>query len=102
MVEADVPDGIGGFTHGWTEGTAFIAAIVKDRTAPETVAERESVAETYTVTVPVDLGLKFHDVFKRVSDGQVFRVTSNIIDSRTPGVASFQFGQVSAERWVLA
>lgn len=102
MDKRSVPDGIGGFTYEWTEGAQFIAAIVKDNTLEARVAEKEGVTEVYTVTVGKDLPLGYHDVFKRLSDGAVFRVTSNVTDSKTPGVASFQFGQVTAERWELA
>ena len=45
--------------------------------------------------------LQFHDVFRRLSDGYVFRVTDNIQDSETPARATFQIGQVHAERWDL-
>ena len=102
MDKTTTPDGIGGFTPRWTEGAAFSAAIVKDNTTEAVVAEHEGVTEVYTVTFAKTLPMAYHDVFKRVSDGQVFRVTSNVIDSRTPSVASFQFGQVKAERWVLS
>ena len=102
MDKVSVPDGIGGFTHEWTDGAEFLAAIVKDNTMQAKVAEKQGVTEVFTVTVPKTVALDFHDVFKRKSDGAVFRVTSNITDSKTPRVASFQFGQVSAERWVLA
>ena len=102
MDKTSVPDGIGGFTHSWVEGAAFQAAIVKDNTMEARIAEKEGVTEVYTVTVSKTLPLEFHDVFKRVTDGAIFRVTSNVTDSKTPSVASFQFGQVSAERWELA
>ena len=97
-----VPDGIGGFTHEWVEGATFSAAIVKDNTLEARVAEKEGVTEVYTVTTDKALELDYHDVFRRLSDGQVFRVTSRITDSKTPSVASFAFGQVNAERWELA
>lgn len=102
MDKTTVADGIGGFTHQWVEGAGFMAAIVKDNTMQARIAEQEGVTELYTVTVDKNIELDFHDVFKRVSDGQIFRVTSNITDAKTPSVASFQFGQVTAERWVLA
>ena len=102
MDKATAADGIGGFTNTWTEGAPFQAAIVKDSTMEATVAEHEGVTEVYTVTVGKSLPLAFHDVFKRLSDGAVFRVTSNVTDSKTPKTATFQFGQVRAERWVLA
>ena len=102
MDKASVPDGIGGFTYTWTEGAAFDAAIVKDNTLEARVAEKDGVTEVYTVTVAKTLPLGYHDVFKRKSDGQIFRVTSNVTDSKTPATATFAFGQVTAERWELA
>ena len=102
MDKVSVPDGIGGFTHEWEEGAPFSAAIVKNTTLEAKIAEKEGVTELYTVTVSKSLPLDYHDVFKRLSDGAIFRVTSNITDSKTPSVATFAFGQVSAERWVLS
>lgn len=96
-----VSDGLGGFTHEWTEGAKFRAAVIKDNTLSARVAEKQGVTEVYTVTVDKGLLLQYHDVFRRISDGAVFRVTSNITDSETPTVATFQIGQVTAERWEL-
>ena len=94
-----VADGLGGFTTVWTDGATFDAAIIKDDTMQARVAEKQGVTEVYTVTVDKSLPLAYHDVFRRNSDGAT--LTSNIIDSKTPAVASFQFGQVTAERWEL-
>lgn len=102
MDKTSTPDGIGGFVHSWQEGARFVAAIVKDSSMQARIAEKDGVTELYTITVSKNLPLEYHDVFKRRSDGAIFRVTSNITDSKTPGVASFQFGQVTAERWTLA
>lgn len=96
-----VPDGLGGFKPTWVDGAEFQAAIVKDSTLAARVAEKQGVTEIYTITVNRGLVLQYHDVFRRVSDGAVFRVTSNITDSETPDVATFQIGQVTAERWEL-
>lgn len=102
MDEVKVPDGEGGFTTAWQEGAEFEAAIVKDTGLEARIAEKDGLTNTYTVTTPVDAALEFHDVFKRKSDGQVFRVTSNGDDKRTPPAASFEFEQVSAEEWGLS
>lgn len=96
-----VSDGLGGFTTEWTEGAEFRAAVIKDSSLAARVAEKQGVTEVYTVTVDKGLQLQHHDVFRRLSDGYVFRVTSNIRDSETPRVATFQIGQVTAERWEL-
>ena len=97
-----VSDGLGGFTTQWVDGAGFRAAVVKDSTMEARVAEKQGVTELYTVTVDKGLSLQYHDVFRRESDGAVFRVTSNVVDSETPAVATFQIGQVTAERWELA
>ena len=96
-----VPDGLGGFTYEWTEGATFRAAVTKDSSLAARVAEKQGVTELYTVTVDKGITLQFHDVFRRESDGYVFRVTSNVTDSQTPERATFQIGQVTAERWAL-
>ena len=102
MNKAKVPDGEGGFTTAWQEGAGFDAAIVKDTSLEARIAEKDGLTNTYTVTTSANAALEFHDVFKRKSDGQVFRVTSNGDDKRTPPVASFEFEQVSAEEWSLS
>lgn len=96
-----VPDGQGGTISAWVDGAEFDAAIVKDNSIEARVAEKQGVTEVYTVTVNKNVQLDYHDVFRREEDGAVFRVTSNIDDSKTPKVATFQFGQVTAEKWVL-
>ena len=91
----------GGYDYQYEDGVAFDAAIVKDRTLAARVAEKEGVTEVYTVTTPAGVGLDFHELFRRNSDGAVFRVTSSAQDSKPPKAASFSFEQVTAERWTL-
>ena len=101
MDRRTISDGLGGFSHEWVEGANFRAAVIKDNTMNARVAEKQGVTEVYTVTVDKGVRLEYHDVFKRESDGLIFRVTSNIRDSESPRVATFAIGQVSAERWEL-
>lgn len=101
MDRRTVPDGLGGFSYEWTQGAEFRAAVVKNNTLDARVAEKQGVTELYTVTVDKGVTLEFHDVFKRLRDSAIFRVTSNIHDSETPQRATFQIGQVTAERWEL-
>ena len=96
-----VPDGEGGWTVVWKDGMTFRAAIVHNTTVEARVAEKEGMTSTYTVTTERNMGLDFHDVFRRDSDGDIFRVTSDSKDVQTPDVSSFQFAQVSAEKWSL-
>jgi len=99
--KSTVSDGQGGFERAWTDGASFKAAVIKDSTMQARIAEAQGVTEVYTVTVQKGLSLDFHDVFRRESDGAIFRVTSNQDDKETPTRATFQIGQVTAERWVL-
>ena len=96
------PDGEGGTLTNWIEGAAFNAAITFDNSIEAKAAAVQGVTSLYTVTVPKRVKLEYHDVFKRLSDGKVFRVTSDGDDKITPERASFQFAQVSAEEYVLA
>lgn len=95
------PDGLGGWTTVWSEGASFRAAILKDSTMEARAAEKQGVTEVYTVTVPKENPLEYMDVFRRVSDGQTFRVTSNMKDNQSPSFTQINFGQVTAEAWEL-
>lgn len=95
------PDGEGGVVTVWTEGDPFAAAITFDRSLEARKAEREGVTSLYTVTVDRGLPLGYHDVFKRLTDNKIFRVTSDGDDVQTPARASFSFTQVTAEEWRL-
>lgn len=96
-----ISDGMGGTVTQWVDGAKFEAAVIKDSSMNARIAEKQGVTEVYTVTTGKNVQLDYHDVFRRDSDGAVFRVTSNVTDSRTPAAASFSFGQVTAERWTL-
>lgn len=102
MEKTRVPDGEGGFTTTWTDGAKFQAAIVFNNSMEARVAEKQGVTNLYTVTTDRNARLEYHDVFRRLSDGKIFRVTSDGDDAKTPEVATFAFSQVSAEEWVLS
>ena len=101
MEKVRTPDGTGGWQTVWKDGIAFEAAITKDNTLQARVAEKQGVTELYTITVKRENPLEFHDVIKRKSDGFILRVTSNMKDKTSPEFSGINFGQVSAEAWVL-
>lgn len=96
-----IDDGYGGYTTTYAEGVSFNAAIVLDSSLQAKIAEKQGVTGIYTITTPKALNLQFHDVFKRASDGKIFRVTSDGDDKKTPASASLNMRQVSAEEWSL-
>ncbi len=96
-----IEDGEGGFYTEWVEGAKFLAAIAYNTTLEVKVAEKEGVTSLYTVTTGKNAVLQYHDVFKRLSDGKIFRVTSDGEDVISPERASFELSQVTAEEWRL-
>lgn len=97
-----VPDGEGGFITAWRDGAEFMAAISIVSSTQAVIAERQGMSRIYTVTTDKNAMLEFHDIFRRVEDGQVFRVTSNGKDVQTPkNSAITAFSQVTAEEFIL-
>ena len=90
-------DEYGGFINTWVEGAAFNAAIVFDTSIEARVAEAQGVHSLYTVTTPRNLVLQYHDVFRRLRDSKLFRVTSDGDDKYTPASATLDMRQVTAE-----
>lgn len=94
-------DEYGGYYTDYDEGVDFEAAIVLDSSMQARIAEKQGVTALYTITTNKALNLQFHDVFRRESDGKVFRVTSDGDDKKTPASATLNMRQVSAEEYVL-
>ena len=94
-------DGYGGYRTTWADGAEFKAAIVFDTSIEARVAEVQGVTSRYTITTSRALTLEYHDVFRRVRDGKVFRVTSDGDDKYTPASTSLDMRQVTAEEWSL-
>lgn len=94
-------DGYGGYTIEWQEGATFDAAIVFDTSIEARTAEKQGVTSLYTVTTGKELTLEFHEVFKRLSDNKIFRVTSDGDDKKTPASSRLNMRQVTAEDFIL-
>ena len=102
--KSTVKDGYGGFTHVWTDGAEFEAAIVKDDSTATRVAMSEGVAGNFTVTTRRNINLEYHDVFKVLDTGLILRVTTGAphrLGTETPKSAGLNMRQVKAEEWSL-
>lgn len=93
------PSEYGGVKPVWVDGAPFVAAIVFDSSMPARLASVQGVTDLYTVTTRKDVTLNYHDVFRRVRDGKIFRVTSDGDDKATPASASLNMRVVSAEEY---
>ena len=100
MDKTTVPDGAGGFKRSWVDGATFNAAVTLHNSIQARVAEQQGVTALYDVHTHKEINLQYHDVFRRSSDGKVFRVTSDGDDDRTPASAALNDRKVSAEEWI--
>lgn len=96
-----VDDPVGGYKDDYQDGIAFKAAIIKNSTTEAQIAEKNGITEIFTIVTDKSMSLEFHDVFRRVSDNEIFRVTSRAVDSQAPMASTVQIAKVTAERWVL-
>ena len=96
-----VPDGYGGHSYQWKDGAPFMAAIVFDSSLQASAGGVEGVTSFYTVTTEKNVSLGYHDVFRRESDGKIFRVTTDGTDKKTPRSAALNMRQVNAEEYKL-
>lgn len=94
-------DPYGSYTDTWSDGASFDATIIKDSTTEAIVAEKQGITEIFTVVTKKQFPLSYHDVFRRLSDGQIFRVTSNAKDSEAPEASTVKIAKVTAEKWVV-
>lgn len=94
-------DGYGGYSTVYKDGAEFDAAITFDTSIEARVADKQGVTSRYTVTTSRALTLEYHDVFKRVRDKKIFRVTSDGDDKFTPNSATLDMRQVTAEEFTI-
>ena len=94
-------DGYGGFVTDWVPGAEFEAAITLNTSMEARTAEQAGVTALYTITTQKNVNLQYHDVFRRASDGKIFRVKSDGDDKYTPNSATLNMRQVTAEEYKL-
>ncbi len=99
LIQVDTKDAYGGYTSEFAVGEQFDAAIVYDSSTAARVASVQGVRDLYTVITDRDTVLSYHDLFQRVEDGKVFRVTTNGGDNATPESAGLDMRAVRAEEW---
>ena len=93
-------DGRGGMVYEYIDGAVFDAAIYLTNSLEEQKAEKQGVTGLYQVTTRRDVRLEYHTVFKRLSDGKTFRVTSKD-ESKTPASSGLNMRVVKAEEYTL-
>lgn len=101
LQKTETGDGLGGYRAAWTEGETFDAVLIKKSAGLESEAQRKALRETFVVLTAPEVGLSHPDVFRRLSDGATFRVTTANGDAATPEEASIRTAKAICERWDL-
>lgn len=99
-----VADGYGGYITTYTDGAEFDAACVIMGSSQIIAAQMKGTNATYMITTKRAMNLQYHDVFRRLRDGKVFRVTRDGDDYVAPlsaGPTIRNMRQVEAEEWVI-
>jgi hypothetical protein len=77
------PDGEGGYATEWREGAEFANYVALDSSL-----EAQGVASVYTGIVRKDVPIEYGSVYKDVTTGAYFRVTSRPEEKQAPASAS--------------
>lgn len=95
------PDGQGGYRPTYTDSVQFDVWFELDSSTTGQIAEKQGVTSLYTIYVRKKMPIIPFDVFRRLSDGAIFRVTSDGTDKKTPAISAINGRQFKAEKWVL-
>lgn len=85
----------------WQPGLTFNCLLTFNSSMEARVAEQAGVTSLFSGLCEKNIPIEFHTVFKRVSDGATFRVTSEPKDDESPEIASFSVKAFTAEKYEL-
>ena len=94
-------DEYGGIIYKWQDGASFDAAVAFNTSIEARQAAVQGVTALYSVVTERSVNLQYHQVFRRESDGKIFRVKSDGDDHKTPNSAGLNMRQVNAEEYVI-
>lgn len=94
-------DGYGGIITSYVAGAKFQAVAVFNNSTEARVAAVQGAYDRYRITTRKAVTLQYHDIVRRLSDGKIFRVTTDGDDVKTPPSAALNMRQVDAEEWEL-
>lgn len=102
MYKVPVPDGVGGFVNEWHEGAEITVVFEYNASTEMLIAEKSGTKRSYRVYVPKNVEMDFNDRFKRLEDGQIFRVTNVGTDRYTPKGSNLNLRLLEVERSELS
>lgn len=101
LKETKTQDGMGGYITDYRETDKFTALVTLDSSMLARQMEQSGVKDIYTAYVDKGCDIKQYDYFKRLSDNEVFMVTSNPSDKATPKISNMNFKVFSTKKTTL-
>lgn len=90
-------DGMGGVIVSWSDGAPIKAGFVRNSSTEARIAYQNGIRELFSIIFSDLLELAPNDRVKRLSDGKVFRITSDARDMTTPKQSDMHFREADAE-----
>lgn len=94
-------DGAGGYIVTWSEGAEFDNYQANDSSIEARRAENEGVTSIYSGLVGLSVPIEYNDVYKDLTTGETYRVTSDPEDKKAPASSTLKLKYFTAERWQL-
>ncbi len=91
-------DGLGGQSLEYADLKIFSAGLMLNTSREISPVEQIGLKSSYTIILETGLILRQNDRIRRVSDGAVFRITTDSTDVVTPKISRIQFSQAGVER----
>lgn len=95
------PDGMGGYTTTYTKSVEIEGALAPASETEIKTAEAMKESITHVFITNKYTELDYHDVLRRVEDGQTYRVTAIGDGIKTPGSSSLNLRKYALEKWEL-
>lgn len=97
LEKSTTPSSISGVVESWEDGNTISAGVYLNNSSEAQIAYRNGEVKQYYVVLPAGITLTQNDRIRRVSDGAVYRITSDSADMTIPSCASQQYSRVTAE-----
>ena len=96
-----VPDGEGSTITEWNRGAVIKASLDLGGSSEIRQAQAQNLKTVFTATFPIDTPVQYDTYLESKESGDVYRVTSNPQDNKTPPDATFQSCFATAVRTEL-
>lgn len=93
-------DGYGSFVFSWSDGPSFGGVLLDNQSLNARIAGVQTGQTFGTLKTHRSVELEFHDAFRRVKDGTVYRVSQKD-SNQTPPSSEMDIRQYPIEAWEI-